>query len=362
MAKLRPNQLTNIPQTNVEGLTVELLSKATASYTDSKLYVDALNGDDANSGSFHSPRKTIQATVDSLPLIINHPIEIILAKGIYTETIQFTKHTLGADGFIIVKPDHGATVVLSGDRKLDHCVIVDFAQGVCIKDVTIQGFKKEAVKVINSAKIDMNRCVLRDNFIALSISNQASTYTLDNCVFLNNQVGVKVFNTSTADIANSSFELNKVAVSVESLSTVFLIGAKVSSNVLAFESLSKSLLDLKNSVVVENSSVARVDLATLSSRNLSKPTLISNNNSGVICTKASVVDLQNVDMINNKQVDIVVDSGSTALIEDCAFRKSSPVFAMTVKRGNQAHLMGTTRERSSASNLYDPSHTPNVFG
>jgi len=362
MAKLRYNQLFNIPQTSVEGLFDELQSKASASYTNLDVYVDQTNGLDSNMGSLDSPKKTIQAAVDSLPVLINHPIKIKLLKGIYTETVKFTRHTLGADGFIILEPHEGASVVLSGDNKLEHCIIVDFAQGVSIADITIQGFTKEAVKVINSAKIDMNRCVMRDNFIGLSISNQSSTYALNHCVFLNNKVGLKVFNTANADLRDSSFEANRVAISVESLSNVSLKGAKVSSNALAFESLSRSIIDFSDSIITENDNVARVDLATLSSRNYTKSSLVSNNRGGFLGVKAAVIDLQNVNLVNNTHVDISVDSSATAMLEDCSFRKSSRVFSLSARKGSYMHLLGSTRSNSQVAQLYDPLQGDCFFG
>lgn len=362
MARLRYSQLNPIPQDNIEGLTAELQSRATSSIDEGKIYVDPSHGSDENSGSLDSPKRTIQGAADSLPLFVNHPIEILLAKGIYTETVSFTRHVLGARGFIIVKPLDMATVVLSGDNKLENCIIVDFAQGICVRDVTIQGYIKEAIKVVNSAKIDMNKCVLRDNYIALSISNQASTYALNNCVFLNNRVGVKVFNTSNAEIKDSSFESNRIAVSVDSLSKVSLEGARVSSNFLAFESLGQSILDLKSSVVSENTNVAHVDLATLSSRNEDKSTLISNNSSGLVALKAAKIDLQNVDLINNKQVDVSIDTGSIAILEDCSIRKESRVFCLSAKRGTQMHLIGKTRNSIPSNNLSDPSQSDSIFG
>lgn len=362
MAKLRYTQLFNIPQASVEGLSTELQSKASASFANTDIYVDLANGSDDNLGTAESPKKTIQAAVDTLPVLINHPIEIKLAKGIYTETVKFTRHTLGANGFIILQPNNGASVVLSGDNKLEHCIIVDFAQGVSVKDITIQGFTKEAVKVINSAKIDMNRCVMRDNYIALSISNQSSTYALNNCVFLNNKVGLKVFNTANADLRDSSFEANRVAISVESLSNVSLVGAKVSSNVLAFESLSRSIIDFSDSVITDNENVARVDLATVTSRNDSKSSLISNNRVGFHGVKAAVIDLRNVDLVNNTHVDISVESAATAMLEDCSLRKSSRVFSLSARRGSQMHLIGSTRASSHVEKLYDPIQSECFFG
>ena len=362
MAKLRYNQLTNIPQESVDGLTFELKTKASASSAPSEINVDPVSGSDAFSGSEESPKKTIQAAIDSLPILINHPIEIRLAKGIYTETVTFTSHILGANGFIILKPQENASVVLSGDNRLEHCIILDFAQGVCVRDITIQGYTKEAVKVINSAKIDMNRCVMRDNFIALSISNQASTYTLNNCVFLNNKVGVKVFNTSNAEIMDSSFEANNIAVSVESLSNVSLVGAKVASNFLAFQSLSRSNLDVISSTVTENDNVAKVDLSNFSSRNIEKSTLIANNRVGLTALKDSTLDLYNVDLVNNSQVDISTESASTAFLDNCTFRKSSKVFSIAIKKGSQVHILGNTRHKSLAQNLYDPLQSSFVFG
>lgn len=362
MAKIRHYQFTEIPQESVVGLSVELKQKATISLHDDALYVSTLSGSDTNVGSREFPKKTIQAAVDSLPLIINHPTEIILDKGIYTETVLFTRHILGAKGFIIIKPLDNATVVLSGDKNLDHCLVVDFAQGVCVQDITIQGYRKEAVKVINSAKIDMNRCVIRDNYIGLSISNQASTYALNSCVFLNNSVGLKVFNTSNAELLDSSFESNKIAVSVDSLSNVSLKGARVSSNRLAFESLGKSLLELQSSVVTENDNVAKVDLSTLSSRNLDKSTLISNNIMGLLGTKTATIDLQNVDLVNNKSEDVRIDSGSVAILDNCNLRKSSSSYILSAQRGTQIHLIGHTRDRASSGRLYDPNQESYIFG
>ena len=282
MARLRAEQISGITQDHVEGLAVELKGKATATFGEAHFYVDLSNGNDSNLGTQESPKQTIQAAIDALPVFINHPIEIRLSKGIYTETVRFNQHVLGAKGFIIIRPQENATVVLSGDNKLDHSIIVDFAQGVCIRDITIQGYKAEAVKVINSAKIDMNKCVLRDNFVALSLANQASTYTLDSCVFLNNQIGVKVVNTSAASIQSSFFEANNIAISAESLSTVEIKGAKVSSNNLAFESKNNSVINFVASVVTENDNVAKVELATILSHNDNKSSLISNNTSGFL--------------------------------------------------------------------------------
>jgi len=362
MAKLRYTQLTNIPQDSVEGLKGDLETKASASYAPSEIYVDPATGDDFNKGELDSPKKTIQAAVDSLPLFISHPIEIRLAKGIYTETVTFTNHILGANGFIIVRPQRGASVVLSGDQKLENCIIVDFAQGVCIRDITIQGFTREAVKVINSAKIDMNRCVMRDNHTALSISNQASTYTLNSCIFLNNRVGIKVFNTSNADISDSCFESNSIAVSVESLSTVNLFSSTILSNTLAFQSLSRSSLNISSSTITKNDNVAQVDLSTISSRNYDKSTVIANNKFGLLAVKASVLDFHNVDLMDNTHVDVSVESASTALLEDCSLHKSTKVFSLTAKRGSQIHMLGTTRSNANAPSLYDPVLDSCIFG
>jgi len=362
MAKIRHYQINDIPKENVVGLSLELKTKATASFSNSEVYVSTISGSDENSGTEYAPKKTIQAAVDSLPVIINHPIEIILDKGIYTETVFFTRHMLGAKGFVILKPLDGATVVLSGDKNLEHCIVVDFAQGVCIKDITIQGFRKEAVKVINSAKLDMNRCVLRDNYIGLSISNQASTYQLNSCIFLNNTIGLKVFNTSNAELLDSSFESNKVAVSVDSLSNVLLKGARVSSNDLAFESYGKSILELQSSVVTENESVAKVDLSTISSRNYEKSTLVSNNMSGFLGVKTSTIDLLNVDLVNNRQEDVKTDSGSVAILDNCTVRKSSSSYSLSAKRGTQIHLVGSTRDKSFNTKFNDPEHELFIFG
>jgi len=362
MARIRANQILAITQDHVEGLTVELKGKATTTTSDYSVYVDLVNGDDMFLGDKLAPKKSIQAAVDSLPIFINHPVEIRLAKGIYTETVKFNQHVLGANGFIIIKPQDSATVVLSGDNSLEHCVIVDFAQGVCIRDITIQGYRGEAVKVINSAKIDMNKCVLRDNYIALSLSNQASTYTLNSCIFLNNKIGVRAVNTSTADIRESFFEANNVAVSADSLSNVSLVSAKVSSNNLAFESKNNSIIDFTSSVVTENDSVARVELATISSRNEVKSSLVSNNTLGFLGLKSAKIDLHNVDLVNNKKVDIDIDSGAIAMLEDCSMRKVSTDFSLSAKRGTQVHLLGTTRSKALSDNLYSPEHELSIFG
>ena len=72
--------------------------------------------------------------------------------------------------------------------------------------------------------------------------------------------------------------------------------------------------------------------------------------------------IRSLDLVNNKQVDIVVDSGSTALLEDCSLRKSAQIFALSAKKGTQVHLLGTTREHIYADNLHDPSQSVSVFG
>lgn len=362
MAKLRSNQLFNIPQTSVEGLHENLQTKASASFRNFDIYVDAVKGSDEHEGTVDRPKRTIQGAVDSLPVLINHPIEILLAKGIYTETVKFTQHTLGANGFITLKPYDNASVVLSGDNTLENCIVVDFAQGVNIRDITIQGFTGEAVKIINSAKVDMNRCVMRDNYIGLSISNQASTYTLNSCVFLHNKIGLKVFNTANAELRDSSFEDNIVAISAHSLGRVKLKGAKVSCNELAFESSSQSLIDFTDSIVTENERVANIDLATLTSRNIAKSSLVSNNKGGFFAVKSSVIDLQNVDLVNNSLVDISVDTASTALLEDCSLRKSAHVFSLSARKGCKLYLIGTTRITSRVSKLYDPMQEDCFFG
>lgn len=362
MARLRAEQIFGLTPDHVEGLTVELKGKATATFSEAHFYVDLLNGHDTNLGTKDSPKQTIQAAINALPVFINHPVEIRLAKGIYTETVQFNQHVLGANGFIIIRPQENATVVLSGDNKLNHCIIVDFAQGVCIQDITIQGYKAEAVKVINSAKIDMNKCVLRDNFVALSLSNQASTYTLNSCVFLNNRIGVRVVNTSTVDIQSGFFEANNVAISAETLSTVEIKGAKISSNNTAFESKNNSVITFSSSVITENDNVAKVELATILSHNDKKSSLISNNTSGFIGVRSAKIDLRNVDMVNNRKEDILIDSGAVAMLEDCSMRKSSSSFGLSAKRGTQVHLLGSTRSRVTTTNLYDPGQEDNIFG
>lgn len=113
------------------------------------LYVDAATGDDTNDGlSAASPKKTIQAAIDSVPHVLGGTATINISNGTYRESLlmdrRFMRNSF-AQITLLGNEANPSLVTLDGEGTRSNGIIVlGFAE---IRGMEIDGFTEEGVSV-----------------------------------------------------------------------------------------------------------------------------------------------------------------------------------------------------------------------
>ncbi|OAS17154.1 hypothetical protein [Paenibacillus oryzisoli] len=157
-------QIYNVPQ------------KTTAAMT---LYVDGTNGADNNDGSSGMPFKTIQRAIDSIPQIVNHPINVFVAAGTYVEDVRI-------EGFV---GKNGGVIYLTGDsivstsRSVSSIVVANCINGVVVTGFNITSTTTNSLSVVRSSFVQFGFM----NLVSSSITKMG-LYATMSVVFFHNSV------------------------------------------------------------------------------------------------------------------------------------------------------------------------------
>jgi len=237
---LRPEQIAILPQGKILRLEDDLIKRATTTVAEYSIFVDNSFGDDNNCGSELEPKKTIQAAINDLPVVINHNIVIFIANGLYEETLNFTGHVVGPSGFITLSGDlytdiyeDDLKVVLYGKNEgISTGINVDCIQGILFKGILVYGYKDFAINSTNYSKILLDSCQIKNNKVGVNLQEHSSTYYIKNSIISNNVDGFIVYKNSTADFENCVFKDNKNSgILVNYCSNISLYDCKIFSNV-----------------------------------------------------------------------------------------------------------------------------------
>ncbi|MBN1515808.1 right-handed parallel beta-helix repeat-containing protein [Candidatus Sumerlaeota bacterium] len=179
---------------------------------DITLYVDAVNGDDANNGlTTDTAKQTIQAAVDLLPARINTNITIRIFPGVYRETVVLTGIAVSPFKSLLLLGDDewepasasdpearitGADTDVSPVPVRDNCIYIENCSGVQIQGIAVDYANLDGLYCMNSSTIIVTYCkasnciaegfqaVLSDiNFShCLSTENGLAGFNLLNCI------------------------------------------------------------------------------------------------------------------------------------------------------------------------------------
>jgi hypothetical protein len=117
-----------------------VITIASAAEADADLWIDPVNGNDANDGTTEQKAfKTIKAAKKkAAELSANGDIVVILKGGTYdaTQTIEFGEAESGKNGHTITyRAASGETALISGGEKLDGWTLHDAAHNIYVTDI-----------------------------------------------------------------------------------------------------------------------------------------------------------------------------------------------------------------------------------
>ena len=129
------------------------------------LYVDGVSGDDANDGLSPTTAKlTIQAAVDSVPVVLTGPATIHIADGTYHESVLIDWPEMrGGAGFLTLVGNETspANVVLDGEGTIEETGILVLGIAA-IRGIEITGFREEGLEV-NFGLMFVDNCRIINN-------------------------------------------------------------------------------------------------------------------------------------------------------------------------------------------------------
>ncbi|MFQ5670712.1 MAG: right-handed parallel beta-helix repeat-containing protein [Acidobacteriota bacterium] len=107
------------------------------------LYVDGANGDDSNDGlAPGTAKRTIQAAVDMVPVVLAGPATVHVADGVYRESVLIGRRQMrGSDHETIILEGNTASpsVIIDGE-KLREQGVASNGTGVVIRGIRVTGF------------------------------------------------------------------------------------------------------------------------------------------------------------------------------------------------------------------------------
>ena len=137
---------------------------------DITLYVDAINGDDSNTGlTTGTAKQTIQAAWDSIPKIVRSNFNVVVFPGSYREESTFSgKVMVGSHTVSIAGSTTDSTqVVISGDmsplpaaENLFLGFIIKNQNNIVIENITFEKFQNAAIFVSDNSQFTINNCVI----------------------------------------------------------------------------------------------------------------------------------------------------------------------------------------------------------
>ncbi|MCD9026060.1 hypothetical protein [Cohnella silvisoli] len=206
------------------------------------LYVDAVNGNDANTGlsaGAGNALATIQAALDKVPKILKHNVSIIVAAGTYNPA-----STLNIDGFLDGGNTTNVTLSIHGDPdNTTRSRIIANTINIrgCSAHIYFSGFTNS---VNNSLNVyDCTTPPILNNYVAVAVSASAgincvrSKLYLNNCVLSNRTLGILADMLSQVFMSGCSGTGNTTAINAQNGATVVTgpggalpAGALVTSN------------------------------------------------------------------------------------------------------------------------------------
>jgi hypothetical protein len=132
-----------------DGTVQKTATSVTASNGPMDLYVDAITGDDENDGlSLAMPKKTIQAAIDSVPLVLGGTATINISDGTYRESLLMDRRFMRSSFARIVLQGNEASPSLvrldgEGTRPVG-IFVLGFSE---IRGMEIDGFTEQGITV-----------------------------------------------------------------------------------------------------------------------------------------------------------------------------------------------------------------------
>ena len=164
------------------------------------LYVDGINGDDADDGlSPTTAKRTIQAAINEIPRVLTDAVTVHVADGTYSEEVVLNRrqrqglHGISIEG----NPGSPQSVVFDGLGELGFGLFITESL-IQIKGITFSNFIDAAVQVIGvSLNAAFSDCRFTNNVgDAALYSEDSQEVTIRDCEFLNNSSAISTHNTS----------------------------------------------------------------------------------------------------------------------------------------------------------------------
>jgi len=156
------------------------------------LYVDAVFGDDNNSGLYPAAAfETVQAAMNRVPPILTGDVTIDIADGTYHESLFIDRRIRTGPYFIHLVGNVGApeNVVFDGQSTLEDAILsLDL---LWVRGITFTGYVEQAVEAYN-ALVWLEHSVVVGNGLggnAAIESNGGASMSITNCVITNNPGG-----------------------------------------------------------------------------------------------------------------------------------------------------------------------------
>lgn len=171
-----------IIQSNGSSAAPSWVTPQTFTFAQYVLYV-AKNGLDANAGNITSPKLTIQSAINAATALYPQQVAIIIAPGVYTENIAFTRPNISLIGYAPSSAQNLLTqIVGSVDLFIDVSQDLYYSQ-ICLYNLHITGLIWDSSNVVHTFNIE--QCRLTNSGQVFVQSTSANNRTrLFRCVIL----------------------------------------------------------------------------------------------------------------------------------------------------------------------------------
>ncbi len=179
------------------------------------IYVDAAATGTGNGTSWTDAYTTIQAAVDSAAFTSTSDATILVAEGVYAETVTLAADNSGAEGFpnrIAAAP--GEVVVIDGASSRNSGIVATSLAWFEFAGLTFTRTKSEGVKLTATDNISFKDCVFNANKHGIYIATSALNTRYEGCLISGSTTaGIYYSAAGTGEmITNCQFVANTLAM------------------------------------------------------------------------------------------------------------------------------------------------------
>ena len=265
------------------------------------LYVDGINGDDADDGlSPTTAKRTIQAAINEIPRVLTDAVTVHIADGTYSEEVVLDRRQHRGLHWISIEGNPGSpqSVVFDGLGVLDFGLFI-LDSLVQIKGITFSNFIDAAVPVIGvSLDVTFSDCRFTNNVGDGALySENSQEVIIRDCEFLNNSSAISAHNSSVFIEGYCVISNNGPDPAVSIGHGSLTVNVEAGSCTITGNTGTGVRVNSQGSLSLENG-----------------PLEVSNNGRGVECTSGSHVSFggrADVTAMNNTGGDLIANYQST---------------------------------------------------